>query len=383
MTEHVPLAPMHVLVRVLLSLVIVFRMAVLVQVLRWTKPPRERLVYQEIPTTYRIIRGRHGSIEGVQAGIEVPDRLRFRLKPETEFDRWAKWFGLAAEWQVDEPKFDYNVFVVSDDPIFLRALSSDRELRKNAFALMKAFGGATVRCSSGSLWLETKRGFSSGGGSKDEHLAERVMHKALQHLLAIRDRLQKISSTAWDASRDRSVRAEIALYMVLQVIGVAGVIAFLFGGGSGENRQLLFTNTGLWTAGISLAIAAVVLACFVGIMRKSSRAHLLLFELVVLGIPGIAGLAFGAACWANRHEDKHPVVQQVVEVQDRYITTGRRRSKNYHLVVNWPDERVDRDFGVSSEVYHQYDTTRCAQVVWHRGYLDDPFLTGMEPVQCE
>lgn len=194
------------------------------------------------------------------------------------------------------------------------------------------------------------------------------MHRAMEHLLAIKDRVQTIASTAWDTTRDRSVRAELTLYMVLELLGIAGIVAFMFSGGGGENRQLLFINTGLWTAGMTLAIAAVVLPSFVAIMRKSSRAHLLLFELVVLGIPGVAGLMFGASCWANRHEDNSPAVQQVVEVQDRYITKGRRNSKNYHLVMDWPDSRIDKDFGVSAEVYDQYDTTRCAKVAWHRGY---------------
>jgi hypothetical protein len=57
--------------------------------------------------------------------------------------------------------------------------------------------------------------------------------------------------------------------------------------------------------------------------------------------------------------------------------------KNHHLVLGWPDPRVDREFRVSATVYHQYDTTRCAQVTWHHGYLNDPFLSGMRPVPCE
>jgi hypothetical protein len=363
-------------------MVIGLRMAVLYRALRAASPPREPLVYRQTALTYRIIRGRHASVEGVHAGIEVPDRVRFRLQPETGFDRRAKRFGLATEWQANDRNFDDNVFVVSDDPIFLRALSSDRELREHALALMKAFGGATIRCSAGCLWVETKAGLC-GASKEDERIAEPVAHKAVQHLLAIRDRIQVIAATAWDTNRDHSVGAELALYVFLELLGIAGIVAFLFGGGSGENRQLLFSNTGSWAAGTTLVIAAVVLPLSVAVMRKSSRAHLMLFEVVLLGIPGVAGLAFGATCWANRHEDDLPAVQQVVQVQDRYVTPGRRNRKNYHLVMDWPDSRVDKEFGVSAEVYHQYDTAGCAEVVWHRGYLNDPFLSAMQPVQCD
>jgi len=146
---------------------------------------------------------------------------------------------------------------------------------------------------------------------------------------------------------------------------------------------IAFINTGLWTLWITLAVVAVAIPAFVALMRKSSRGHLLLFEIVAVGIPGVAGLVFGATCWANRHEETMPAVQHIVQIQDRYITTSRRNRKNHHLVVGWPDPRVDKEFGVSEEFYHQYDTTRCAQVTWHYGYFNDPFLSGMQPTPCE
>lgn len=356
-------------------------MAVLYRALRATSPPRERLSYRKA-VTYRIVRGKYG-IEGVHVGVEVPDRVRFRLQPESRFDRRAKQLGLATEWQVNDAEFDNNIFVVSDDPIFLAALNNDRELRKHSFALMKAFGGATIRCSAGCLWVETKPELGAHSQGHPERIAERVVNRALKLLLAIKDRLQAITSTAWSPARDRSARAELVLYVLLEVLGLAGIVAFFFSGGSGENRQLLFTNTSLWTIGITLAIAAVGIPAFVALMRKSSRTHLLLFEIVVVGIPGVAGLAFAGTCWVNRHEQTMPAVQQIVQIQDRYVTTGRRRRKNHHLVVGWLDPRIDKEFGVSAMVYHQYDTTRCARVTWHHGYLNDPFLSGMRPVPCE
>jgi hypothetical protein len=214
-------------------------------------------------------------------------------------------------------------------------------------------------------------------------MAVSVANKAVKLLLAIRDRLQAITSTAWNPARDRSARIELVAYVLLEVMGVVAIGIFIFGGGSGENRQLLFTNTGLWTSGLTLAVAAVAIPAFVALMRKSSRAHLLLFELVVVGIPSVAGLIFGGACWVNRHEDTVPAVQRIVLIEDRYITTSKRTRKHHHLVVRWPDPRVDKDFGVTQEVYDQYDTTRCARVTWHDGYLNDPYLSGMRPVPCE
>jgi hypothetical protein len=374
---------LHILVRVLLSVVIGLRMAVLYRALRATSPPREPLSYRKTALTYRIVRGRHGSIEGVHVGVEVPDGVRFRLQPESRFDRRAKQLGLATEWQVNDAEFDNNIFVVSDDPIFLAALNNDRELRKHSFALMKAFGGATVRCSAGCLWVETQPGLGAQPQGDPELIAVRVVNRALKLLLAIKDRLQAITSTAWSPDRDRSARAELVLYVLLEVLGFAGIVAFFFSGGRGENRQLLYTNTSLWTIGITLAIVAVGIPAFVALMRKSSRTHLLLFEIAVLGIPGVAGLVFAGTCWVNRHEETMPAVRQIVEIQDRYITTGRRGRKKHHLVVGWPDPRVDKEFRISAAVYHQYDTTRCARVTWHHGYLNDPFLSGMQPVPCE
>lgn len=374
---------MHILIRVLLSVGIGLRMAVLYRALRATSPPREPLSYRKTALTYRIVRDRHGTIEGVHVGVEVPDRVRFRLQPESRFDRRAWQLGLATEWQVNDAEFDNNIFVVSDDPIFLGALSNDRELRKHSLTLMKAFGGATVRCSAGCLWIETKPELGVQPQGDPELIAVRVVSRALKLLLAIKDRLQAITSTAWSPARDRSARAEVVLYVLLEVLGFAGIVAFFFSGGGGENRQLLFTNSSLWTIGITLVIAAVGVPAFVALMRKSSRTHLLLFEIAVVGIPGVAGLVFAGTCWINRHGDTMPAVQQIVQIQDRYVTIGRRGRKNHHLVVGWPDPRVDKEFGVSATVYHQYDTARCAQVTWHLGYFNDPYLSGMQPVPCE
>jgi hypothetical protein len=114
---------MHIFVRVVLAMVIGIRMAVLYAALRAASPPREPLVYrQKTAATYRVIRGKRKRVERVHAGIEVPDRVRFRLQPETGFDRGAKRLGLATEWQVNDREFDDSIFVVSDDPLFRRCL---------------------------------------------------------------------------------------------------------------------------------------------------------------------------------------------------------------------------------------------------------------------
>src|SRR5687768_10339706 len=61
---------------------------------------------------YRVRRNyRDRSIEGVDIGIEVENKLRFRIQPETRFDVIAKALGVAREWQTDDADFDSRVFI--------------------------------------------------------------------------------------------------------------------------------------------------------------------------------------------------------------------------------------------------------------------------------
>lgn len=343
--------------------------------------PIERLAFKKETVTFRVLQGKRGEeVRSVHIGIEVPDLIRFRLQPETSFDRYAKRLGLAREWQVDDAAFDHNVFVVCDDPISLQALADDAELRRLAFALMKQFGGATIRCSGGCLWLAT-RGFNGAKGDA-ERMAESVAHRAMKHLVAMRERIRAIKAVAWATRRDRSAIVEIALLVALELMGLVAIIAYFISGGSGENRQLIFTNTSLWTIAATFAVFLVLLPIYLAPMRRSSRSHLLLFEIVLIGVPAVAGLGFAGACWVNRHHDETAMVEQMVRIEDRYIKSGRRNRRNYYLVIAWPDSRVGREFGVSSEVFHQYDDANCVVVAWHRGHFDDPWMSGMKPAEC-
>src|SRR5262245_31953213 len=64
-----------------------------------------------------------GQVTGISLCLSLHDSWRFVLRRETWFDRFAKNFGIASEWQTGDRSFDERVFILSEDVTLNRALS--------------------------------------------------------------------------------------------------------------------------------------------------------------------------------------------------------------------------------------------------------------------
>ena len=105
---------------------------------------------------FSITRGKTGLSE-VLFGVPTVPGLKFSLRPERGYDRFAKWLTLSAEYQVGEDAFDRAVYIVSDSEAVCRVLLGDARLRENLLALVREPRGwlrvTHVNASSGKLWV--------------------------------------------------------------------------------------------------------------------------------------------------------------------------------------------------------------------------------------
>jgi hypothetical protein len=132
-----------------LLLLLIFRLFQFGQ--RWRGSAGKIVTVGGDPVRVKIHRGKHKNVRGVRVTLDVCDRFRFMLRPESAFDRFAKRFGIAHEWETGDYEFDEKVFIVSEDPLLLETRSTDREFRALISTSLDFLEGGRVECARGKL----------------------------------------------------------------------------------------------------------------------------------------------------------------------------------------------------------------------------------------
>jgi hypothetical protein len=130
-----------------LFLLLIFRIIHYVQ--RWRLSSGDPVTIGDATVHVHITRDKHKTVRGVRLAVDVADRFRFLLRPESSLDRIAKRFGIAQEWQTGDESFDARIFILSEDPALLETLSTDKELRSLIATLMDFHRGARLDCARG------------------------------------------------------------------------------------------------------------------------------------------------------------------------------------------------------------------------------------------
>lgn len=143
-----------------------------------------------------------------------------------------------------------------------------------------------VRCNAGTLWFD----FNPVGmvrDASDARLAEGVAEQLLPRLLALRRSMEGVAASDWTEARDPSQRREAACYQVCAAVLVAGIGAWLWSHGTGLPRPLTFHNVETKALGVTLALTALAAGVVWFLLDRSSRLHLVLFEVVLSFAPGL------------------------------------------------------------------------------------------------
>jgi len=304
-------------------------------------------------------------------GVSCDTPFEFCLKPENVIDRIFKWLGLSLEQQINHLHFDEKVYIVSDDArlgVLLKYSKTLPILLESLFAEQRFTLGRVRKlwCQNGRVWVECKpaKGFDDG----DEVL---LAKEVLPDLNIVRDALLERPNTSSE-SRDHFIaRAAILVGFstALAVNGAVQVFRTLFG-----KFPAMMDRAGLWqTAGLvggSVAIGLIILCVFW--LGRTSRAHLVLIELLLVGTAGCVLTATTELRDYNIEFDQSAVRNESVKV-DRFYTTrcGKRNSSTcYHVrLAPFPGKPDGVELNLSSDTYYRLHNHSHLVLPVHAGAL--------------
>lgn len=273
---------------------------------------------------FDIRRNRKGDATRVRIGMPVASTLAFECRRETALDRFFKWTGLSVEQQLGTRAFDDALYLIADDarvPPTLRAGGA-------CDALLALFDdtmpcGARVRavaCRARQVTVV----FKPGGEPHVDTLADAVLPRLRTIAASLPPGLQ--------AARDPLLARTIVLLAVSTALAINGGVQAV--------RTLAIPlpvtlDTGaLWRLGMLVGaalLAALVLAA-VRLLGRTSRLHIVLLELLLVG--GLGAMATGVELVrdANIELDRSAPVAVRATVADAYVNRGRRGRRSYYVV---------------------------------------------------
>ncbi|MCE3004965.1 MAG: hypothetical protein LW860_20060 [Xanthomonadaceae bacterium] len=263
-------------------------------------------------------------------GVTAPPGYDFRLHPEGWLDRLGRSLGVNAERSVGDRDFDEAIFIESDDERLVAALRGAPALRARILDLQRqlmiaGFSNCTWQAAGGRLWLEAS-------GEADP------LPELTAGIVATLDALVRALPATNASSRlrgDPFVRRALlllALNVGFVVLAIATLLRVMPGRTDLLEPWSLFSAMlvpGLVLGGAYLVVAARWL-------RNSARAHRVLAEILVLGVPAIVVGGYGLAREANITFDTSAPGWRVVEqasTSHRTYRCGRRNRRTCHEYV--------------------------------------------------
>jgi Tfp pilus assembly protein PilF len=162
-------------------------------------------------------------------------------------------------------------------------------------------------------------------------------------------------------------------------LGILGIAAYFWEGGLGVPRQVVDDILEVRGALTAAVVGALLLALLFTTLRRASYTHLVLAEVVLVGIPGAWILGHAGQTWANQAWDLSTGSIHQLTVWDKRVTRSRRR-RSYHLELRgWPDIRADRSLQVSSSLFESVKPGDCLEIRWRAGYYGDPWIESWVP----
>lgn len=292
--------------------------------------------------------------------------LQFSLKRETALDRFAKRIGLSSEIQAGAKKFDDSLYVVSDDPRVNEMLQQSSDIANSASSIVGTIQrtGCKIkefRCFKGRLWIQCGSAFGI-----DEFVQGRLVSEVVPKLELIARALDKV--TDLNALKDidsyylrAKILSSIALGMALN-----GIFHIWW-----PNQELpiqLIDRTGLfWTSIVVGSVITLVLAVIIVILlRPSSRTHIVLFEMLLVGTLGACTSSYTILSAVNQEWGEQANSKHVVEVLEQV----HPRRSGYLLAVNdWTGSYTDRKIKVHYEFFSRVKKGDKLIIFLRHGYL--------------
>lgn len=316
-----------------------------------------------------------GTVLQLWSRIDADPALDFELKLESWLDRLAKFLRLSNEAQVGRPPFDRLCYVVSDDPAIRARLRADPALTERLRDLVEIRGDYHFHrlvCRNGRLRVDFKP------ARKDPQLSG-MLPRLQTHLQGLAELAP--SSPSRHRARDPYLGRSLFLLALSGGLAVSGFVqavrVALF------NLPFCVDVAPLWAYALPVA-AVLVLALLVAallLLAGTSRAHLVMLELLLVGGFGAIAVAWTEVRDFNIEADRTVATELLTTVQAKHERRGRRGRHSYHLVVtDWNGGRRTQDLRVSARLYARVRPGQSLAVLQHPGALGARWVERLRPL---
>jgi hypothetical protein len=317
-----------------------------------------------------------GKVRRIRVGVVCGPDYSLSLKPEGTLDRWSKAIGLTKECQTGDSAFDAAIYVLSDDLAFHRRLQLEAGLRANVQRLLQVCNAVgalkAIHVHKRRIWVVVDP------VTKDKEEAEvagRSIAPALNHLAA--DFAEK--PAAGRPERDPfpfRAACMLAISTGLAVNGGIGLVRTY----PGDFPYMLSATAPLLLAlviGAAMILALIAFALW--FMGQSSRTHLVLIELLLIGSFGAIASAYVELRDFNMEFDAGPPVLRQATVTETYETYTRRRrggkTRHCHIrMLGWPSETVATHREMSCDFYARVHVGTTLDIQLRAGALGWPWV---------
>ena len=311
-----------------------------------------------------------GKLTGFLVGVDGTEGYEFSLKPESLLDLFFKKIGLSVEHQTGHREFDEEVYIASDNRDVHQLFSRDADIRKS---VLKIFAAATparaevkrVHHRNERLWVQFK--------TSDEARIPALARDTAKQLARIRSVLNAYRAPQ-NRLRDPFVFKSILILAISSGLAINGAL-MLFRNHIGLFPVVPDIEALLWAA-VPVAVIVLALLIFITIflLGRTSRAHLVLTEVLLVGAFGIYSSSYAELRDLNIELDQSQpnVVQSVISQKNTH-----RRSKggtDYFVTVRSPEHGLQK-FEVSSCFYRSVTTGTEVTTVEHEGYLGHRWIS--------
>lgn len=322
------------------------------------------------------VRSRRGLTYGLLVGLPAPETFRFELKRERPWDRFFKWTGLTVEHQFGHSGFDPLIYVASDDQHLFASLAGNNGFLHAAQHIFAAESEdrwiTSIVCANGRLWMV----IGCSDGLDQEELSKRRNREFAAELLPQLQKIQQALAACQTApgptERDPYLLPATGLLALSSGLAINGVVTWA--------RSITTSEFILDTQPLKLyawAVAACVLGALVLaallLLKGSSRVHLVLLELALVGTFGAASTSSNGLRNANIEFDASPPVQVLRPLTGKSISERKRLfgpTRTYLLEYReWFGDEDYRSIAVPAATYERASLGDTLEFEQHPGYF--------------
>lgn len=320
-----------------------------------------------------------GHIRYILVGIDgVPKDLSFSFKKESIFDRICKKVGLSHEFQTGNSEFDNLIYLVSDSNslnIMLKYNQIIINITPKLFnSVQKHHCSITsLVCLNGRIWVKIKP------KRKFENSAIGIVSNEVAPYL------DKISSSLITSTVKRS-RAWTDPFVIKAAMILALSSGLAINGGIQLGRiwfieipfivDIMPLVLDSLAIGLLLTFIAIILTLFT--LRRSARTHLVLVELLIVGLFGITSTMFAFMRDYNIDMDLANPTRHEVTLYNKWVerSSGRRSSgpRYYLRIDNWVNQTGEKTVRVSHSIYSSVEEDDLIEIIQKPGYLKYPWV---------